>query len=159
LLKEKCVGFSNHLQRQSLEHRFALIGFGDTSEEAWLDKHDFTGDVAQFQKSVAGLKRFDGGDLPESALDALEVALTLPFDPQAIRRFYLVTDAPYHEPTKTGATAGAIALRLAKANVLLNVFSRPEYAADYARVMGESDRFQELEDFGAVLTEGRILDD
>ena len=82
LLKEKCIGFSNQLKQQSLEHRFALIGFGDTSEDAWLDKHDFTGDPAQFQKSVSALKRFDGGDLPESALDALEVALAPPLRPE-----------------------------------------------------------------------------
>ena len=49
-----------------------------------------------------------------------------------MRRFYLVTDAPYHEPAKSGATAKDIADRLAKEQVLLYVFSRPEYAADYA---------------------------
>ena len=90
------------------------------------------------------MKRFDGGDLPESALDALEVALALPFDPKAMRPLYLVTDAPYHEPAKSGATAKDIADRLAKEQVLLYVFSRPEYAADYARVIGDSGRFQEL---------------
>ena len=104
------------------------------------------------------MKRFDGGDLPESALDALEVALA---SPSTRRRCaaYLVTDAPYHEPTKSGATAKDIADRLAKEQVLLYVFSRPEYAADYARVIGDSGRFQELEDFGTVLSEGRVLDE
>jgi len=159
LLKEKCVAFSEQLERQALQHRFALVGFGDSSESEWLDTYDFTGDVAQFQKSVAGVRRFDGGDLPESALDALEAALSLPFDKEAIRRFYLVTDAQFHERTKKGTTAADLVARLEGEEVLLNVFSRSEYAADYAKLLGASGRFQEIENFGHVLAEGRILED
>jgi hypothetical protein len=159
LLKERCTSFSRKLKDQSLEHRFALIGFGDTQEGEWLDRHPFSGDVEQFRESVAGVKRFDGGDLPESALDALEAALQLPFSPGAIRRFYLVTDAPYHEPSQSGATATDIAARLAKEQVLLEVFSRGEFQADYGKLIGRTGRFREIEDFGEVLAEGRILED
>jgi len=159
ILKEKCVDFSRQLTEQALEHRFALIGFGDTSEPQWLDRHDFTDSAEAFRAAVAGVKRFDGGDLPESALDAVEAALALPFDKGAIRRFYLVTDAPYHEPSKSGATAAAIAARLEKEQILLYVFSRAEFQADYARLIGQSGKFREIEDFGEVLSEGRILED
>jgi hypothetical protein len=159
VLKEKCVGFSNQLKQQALEHRFALIGFGDTAEDAWLDKYDFTTSAAEFQKRVAQIKRFDGGDLPESALDAIEVGLSLPFAKDSLRRFYLVTDAQYHEPSQSGAKAADIARRLKQANVVLNVFSRSEFEADYKPLLGDSGKFQKLEDFGAVLTEGRILED
>jgi hypothetical protein len=34
-LKEKCAAFSQALDQQRLDHRFALIGFGDSSEGEW----------------------------------------------------------------------------------------------------------------------------
>ncbi len=158
-LKAKCRTFSERLNAQELSHRLALIGFGDCAEEQWLDRHDFTSDVTQFQEAVAQLKRFDGGDLPESALDALEEALALPFRDHAIRQFYLVTDAPYHEPSRSGATAEAIAARLAEARVVLYVFSRPGLEPAYRKLLGEVGRFQEVESFGRLLQEGRVLED
>ena len=158
-LKEKCATFSEQLRKQSLAHRFALIGYGDTREVEWLDSHGFTADVTQFRKSVSGLQRFDGGDFPESALDALEEALSLPFDEKAIRRFYLVTDAAYHEPARSGATAAQIAKQMESKRVLLQAFSRPQYENQYGKLLGKSGRFQEIENFGKLLDEGRVLED
>jgi len=158
-LKRKCAEFSAQLTRQAIEHRFALLGFGDTAEGPWLDRHDFTADVGQFAAAVENVKRFDGGDFPESALDALEEALRLPYDDGALRRFYLVTDAEYHEPTRSGLSAEQIAARLGEQEVMLRVFSKREYEADYARLLGETGKFQEIEHFGQVLSEGRLLGD
>ncbi len=158
-LKARCVTFAEQLRRQSLKPRFALIGFGDVSEPDWLDKHGFTSDIEEFQAWVSGLARFDGGDLPESALDALEEALALPLDQQALRRFCLVTDAEYHEPSRSGATAQQIADRLAHEGVLLYVFSRPDYEDKYRVLLGRLGRFQEVENFGRLLAEGRVLED
>jgi len=158
-LTEKCAAFSEVLSRQSLQHRFALIGFGDAKEKHWLDKYGFTSDVSELRRWATGIKRFDGGDLPESALDALQEALKLPFDPAAMRRFYLVTDAPYHSPTQSGATADQVAERLSAERVILHVFCRREYQADYAKLLAESGHFQEIDSFGKVLSEGCILED
>jgi hypothetical protein len=158
-LKEKCVAFSEQLDRQALEHRFALIGFGDVKEAPWLDVHAFTGDVAAFQNRVSGIARFDGGDPAESALDALEEALKLPFGDGAIRRFYLVTDAGYHEPTRSGLTAVELAAQLEAERVLLHAFSRSQYEDDYRTLLGETGRFGQIERFGRMLSEGRVLED
>jgi len=159
-LKDKCVTFSEKLDSQDLTHRFALIGFGDTNEGPWVDVHGFTSDVNQFVGSIDGVKRFDGGDLPESALDALETALELPLAENAIRRFYLVTDAAYHGPTQSGATAETIRARLLEQRVLLTVFSKPRFQADYEKLLGaETGRFLEIENFGKVLSQGRVLED
>lgn len=155
-LREKCVGFSAKLQKMALKHRFALIGFGDAGE---LDVHDFSKDVTEFVLWVGNLKRYDGGDLPEAALDALEAALSLSYDQRAFRRFYLVTDAEYHRPTRSGATVEQIAARLKQHNVLLHVFSREEYRADYTKLLGQTGRFQEIENFGSVLSQARVLED
>jgi len=159
MLKEKCIGFSRQLKAQALEHRFALIGFGDIEETDWIDRREFTASAEEFQRHVASLKRFDGGDVPESALDAMNVALSLPFDPQAVRRFYLVTDAPFHEAARSKTSVADLTDRLKKENVLLSVFGRAEFRKDYERLLGDSGRFQELEEFGTVLSEGRILED
>jgi hypothetical protein len=157
-LQEKCATFSEQLAKQNLEHRLALIGFGDAQEGEWLDKHPFTADVAEFRRWVEALKRFDGGDPPESALDAIEEALALPLEKDSVRWFYLVTDATYHTPSRSGATPAGIAARLAKERVLLRVFSKPEFEADYAKLLGEPGKFEEIENFGNVLSEGRVLE-
>jgi hypothetical protein len=158
-LKQKCAQFSAQLTRQALKHRFALLGFGDAAEGPWLDRHGFTEDVGQFADSVENVKRFDGGDLPESALDAIEEALRLPYAEGALRRLYLVTDAEYHEPTRTGLTAEQIGARLEENQVMLRVFSKREFETDYAKLLGETGKFQEIEHFGQVLSEGRLLGD
>jgi hypothetical protein len=157
-LKEKCVTFSAQLAKQKLQHRFALIGFGDVEEGKWIDEHPFTSDAEEFRREVVSLQRFDGGDLPESALDALEEALDLPFDAGSIRRFYLVTDAQFHEPTSKGTRASAIAARLERSKVLLTVFSKEEFRREYEK-LGGSVHFQEIEGFGQALSEGRVLED
>ncbi len=158
-LQDKCGTFSEQLTRQALPHRFAVIGFGDVRDGHWLDAHGFTTDIAAFRSQVAGISRFDGGDLPESALDALAAALELPFDDSAMRRVYLVTDAAFHCPTAAGADAVEIARSLEQHRVLLEVFCRPQYEADYQVLLGSSGRFREIENFGKLLEEGRILED
>jgi hypothetical protein len=159
VLKQKCIDFSKRLTEQSLEHRFALIGFGDAQEGEWLDKHEFTAKVEEFQKWVSAIKRFDGGDVPESGLDAIESALSLPFEKNSIRRIILVTDAPFHEVAASGTKVADIIAKMRKERVLLEVFSREEFQANYAPLLGDSGKFEYLEDFGQVLAEGRILED
>ena len=158
-LKKRCVDFSRQLSQQDLPHRFALIGFGDAHEKAWLDKHDFTTSAVEFQTWVNRIQRFPGGDLPQSALDALEEALKLPLADHALRIFYLVTDATYHDPARSGARSADIAAALEKHRVLLNVFCRPEFQPAYRQLLGSDGRYQPIENFGQVLSEGRVLED
>lgn len=158
-LRDKCVQFSQAMQKQKIEHRFALVGFGDASEDDWCDLYDFTTDVDQFRTSVEKMKRYDGGDLPESSLDALEKALSLPLADGAMRRFYLVTDAQFHAPSRAGTTVEALARLLLEKNVLLQVFTQDEFRGDYLPLAGAAGKVQSMEDFGQVLSEGRILED
>jgi hypothetical protein len=39
------------------------------------------------------------------------------------------------------------------------VFSRAQFEEDYQTLIAEAGRFQEIENFGGVLTEGRVLED
>ena len=121
--------------------------------------HEFTSDVDKFRTEVAGISRFDGGDLPESGLDAIEAALELPFDDEAMRRIYLVSDATFHSSSASGAAAADIALRLEQERALLEVFSHPQFESDYRPLLGKSGSFHEVENFGKVLEEGRVLED
>jgi hypothetical protein len=41
----------------------------------------------------------------------------------------------------------------------LSVFSRAELEGDYRDLLGQTGRFQEIENFGTVLSEGRVLED
>lgn len=159
LLKERCLEFSQALIRKQLPHRFALVGFGDAEMDEWLDSRGIRGDVEQFRTDVAEVRRFEGGDLPESALDAIEEALTLPFDSSASLRFFLVTDAGFHEPSRKGLSAADLADRLELSGVLLSVFSRERFRDAYAPLLKGGGRFQELGAFGELLSEGRILED
>ncbi|MDO4574303.1 MAG: vWA domain-containing protein [Planctomycetia bacterium] len=162
-LKDKCALFAEKLKTQSLQPRFALIGFGDTGDGEWVEIHDFTDDVTAFAQSVEKIRRFDGGDLPESALDALVEALRLvekSSTPGNVRRFYLVTDESFHEKTADGkfdtATVGKL---LVQNGVLLDVFCRPQYRKNYEPLLGEWGNFLEIENFGKALAEGRVLED
>jgi hypothetical protein len=158
-LKDKCLAFCEKLKQQSLDHRIAVIGFGDVHDEPWLDKHNFTSSAEEFQGWVTNLPRFERSDVQQSALDALEESLTLPLDEKAMHLFYLVSDASYHNPGRGGVTAADVAAKLQKANVQLHVFSQAEHEADYRKLIVGVGKFQEMEGFGKVLSEGRVLED
>lgn len=162
-LKEKCITFADKLKTQSLQPRFALIGFGDTQDGEWLTVQDFTDEMEQFQQSVEIIQRFDGGDLPESALDALVEAMRLlekTGDTGSVKRFYLVTDESFHATTADGRfTAEEVGQLLRTKGILLDVFSRLEYSSLYEPLLGPWGHFWEIENFGKVLEEGRVLED
>jgi hypothetical protein len=169
-LKDRCSLFAQRLNEQEIQYRFALLGFGDVNEGEWLDQYPFTSDVGELKANVARVRRFDGGDYPESALDALEEAMQLPFEKVSLRRFYLVTDDTYHPRTRSGATVEQLAQRLREANILLTVFTTAEFFPDYEKLLtrpgnqpgkgeGGNVRLMEVERFGHVLSEGRLLED
>lgn len=162
-LKEKCIAFADKLKTQSLQPRFALIGFGDTQDGEWVSVHPFTDRIEEFQESVEKIPRFDGGDLPESALDALVEAVRLvekSSESGSVKRFYLVTDESFHPKTADGRfTTEDVGKLLREKGILLDVFSRLENAADYQSLLGPWGHFWEIENFGKVLEEGRVLED
>ncbi|MDT9341571.1 hypothetical protein VV11_019935 [Trichodesmium erythraeum 21-75] len=82
-----------------------LIEFRDRliNEEHQLLKFDrkvFTNNPILFRQKVAKIKAYGGGDVPESSLDAVMLALAQPFDLESNKAIVLVTDAPPHIPDK-----------------------------------------------------------
>ncbi len=104
-IKDAITGFADTIASGGVRARVGLVAFWDRlfGQEARVlsfDGEPFTGDAAVFRREVASLKAAGGGDLPESSLDALLLALRQPFNPQVNKVLVLVTDAPPHLPDK-----------------------------------------------------------
>ncbi|MDA3846025.1 MAG: Hsp70 family protein [Vallitaleaceae bacterium] len=105
-VKERAIEFSNILKASDLDYQLCLIGFGDLYEKEKPKVYKFTSDVTKFQKNVKRVPRTYGGDIPESALDALITASEHVGKSELNRDyknvFILITDAPPHVPTYKG---------------------------------------------------------
>jgi len=86
--------------------------------------------VAKFQKQVSNIPRTYGGDIPESSLDALETGVVLLNSSReyasAKNIFILITDAPPHVPTESGASVEQVCRLLESRNVTTYVVARKD---------------------------------
>lgn len=104
-IKEAIVSFADTIESDGVRVRVGLVEFRDRliNQEARVlifGGQPFTQDPVAFRQEVAALKAGGGGDLPESSLDAVMLALRQPFDPDSTKVIVLVTDAPPHLPDK-----------------------------------------------------------
>lgn len=129
-VKEKAIEFSNILKEKGINYNLGLIGFGDLLEREKPKVYKWTNDIRKFQKRVHKLPRTYGGDIPESALDAVETALKLLESSKnkegSNNIFILITDAPPHIPTVSGKQVSDIVNELQKALVTTYVVSGKE---------------------------------
>lgn len=87
--------FVSELNSRQLDARVGLIAFGDRSigEEPQIlsfGGQAFTGDTSSFRREMGSIKMVDGGDDPESSLDALVLAARQPFRLQATKAILLI---------------------------------------------------------------------
>lgn len=162
-LKEKCLDFAVLLERQAVKPRFSLIGFGDaTLGRPWISETEFTEDSLDLLQAVTSIPRFEGGDLPESSLDALRLAIEKVKEDSkghAIR-FYLVTDQKFHPVTADGKeSTDSIAKALMENRIMLEVFCHQRFQSDFTPLVGDCGHVREIENFGEVLSQGRFLED
>ncbi len=113
-VKEGIAQFSAEFNARGLQSREGLLAFGDrlfgTEPEVLSFGGDvFTSDTAAFENEVAQIERVDGGDLPESSLDALAEAARQPFRPDAKKIVILITDAAPQLPDKETTDPNQIA--------------------------------------------------
>ncbi len=127
-VKERAIEFSNILNARGVSFKFGLIGFGDLNEKEKPSVYSFTDDIAKFQKQVKNIPRTYGGDIPESALDALETSVELlnseKTEENSKNIFILITDAPPHIPTNSGKSVQDICDMLAENKVTTYVAAR-----------------------------------
>lgn len=129
-VKDRAIEFSNILKSKGAGFKLGLIGFGDLNEKEKPSVYNFTDDVEKFQRQVKNIPRTYGGDIPESALDALETGADLlnssPLEHNMRNIFILITDAPPHIPTAKGRNVADIHEMLAKSNVTTYVVARKD---------------------------------
>ncbi len=129
-VKDRAIEFSNILSSKGTGYQLGLIGFGDLGEKENPSIYNFTDDVAKFQRQVKNIPRTYGGDIPESALDAVETAVELvrgsKLNPSSKNIFILITDAPPHIPTVTGKSVNDVSNLLQSNNITTYVVARKD---------------------------------
>jgi len=114
--------FAAQFGAHNLNVRQGLIAFGDrlNGEEpvvlAFGDQ-PFTSEVESFRQQVSTVRMVEGGDEPESSLDALALAARQPFRPAAKKIIILISDAAPLVPDKETATAEGAANLLRAAHI------------------------------------------
>jgi len=126
-----CSRFVDDLANLSLSHRIAVVAFGDlTVPGDDITVSSFTDEVQSVKRTLSTVPRYGGGgNEGESSLEALDRALTLPFRPNVVKVFVLITDdlALQHQ-----ISAKSITKRLEQREMLTFVVSPPQ---DYFQEM------------------------
>jgi Mg-chelatase subunit ChlD len=107
-LKKNCYDFADHVRKRGLDCRLGLIGFGDVEYNEPILIFDPTSDVKKFQSNVAKLDLTNGGDSPESSVEALDKALEMDFRPHTRVVFIHITDASCHNAERIPELAEAL---------------------------------------------------
>lgn len=148
-VKDRAIEFSEILNEKGIEFKLGLIGFGDLNEKEKPTVYPFTEDVTKFRKQVRRIPRTYGGDIPESALDALETGVELLKNSRETENkniFILITDAPPHVPTNSGKGIEDIKNMLAEYGITIYVTARrdKESVKAYQPLVEESGKYYNL---------------
>ena len=101
-VKSAVSGFAQDLSNSNLNCRYGLVEFGDINDSS-IKTYEFTDDVENFVSNVDNISLTDGGDGPESGLEAImNGALAMNFDSDANKRFILISDASFHNSGESG---------------------------------------------------------
>lgn len=127
VMKEAILSFTDTIVNAGVETRVGMIAFRDRhqqgahpGEEALVMDFGgtpFTKDAEQFRQVVQPLTAGGGGDLEESSLDAILLALRQPFDPDADKVIVLVTDAPPKIPDVEAQSVAQVSAAIQQAGV------------------------------------------
>ena len=156
-VKERAMAFSKIIADRGIAYQLGLIGFGDLGEREKPKVYKWTTDVAKFQKRVKKIPRTCGGDIPESALDALETGmahLEKGADPSFKNIMILITDAPPHIPTVSGLGVAELVEQLKAKGVLVYVVAMKDRKSleAYEPLTALGGRYYSMdEDFNDIL--------
>lgn len=143
--RQHCAAFVRSLPESELDVRLAAISFGDRAGGEREHVYSFTPDHRLFLTRLGSLPENDGGDEPESSLDALDTARRLPLreGETTRRRVVLVTDAPPRAPE--GGPLERLVTGLAARDIRVDVVG--PFCTQYdAVVAGTGGRHYELDD-------------
>ncbi len=119
-----CTRFVEAFNALQLNHRFAIVAFGDLNVRGdKIQNTAFTSSVESTKRSLRRIPRYSGGgNEGESSLEGVERALSLPFRPDAVKTIVLITDEPAHQQR---LRADDIINRLVERQFLVFVASPP----------------------------------
>ncbi len=97
-VKSTIAKVASGLGEGSVGVRIGLVEYKDRGDAFVTRVHPFATDVKGFAASIAGVSAGGGGDMPESVIEGIHVALTrLDWEKSSIGHFaFLVGDAPPH---------------------------------------------------------------
>jgi hypothetical protein len=119
----------------------AFRDFGDDPSDA-IEQTDFLRlpqQVAEFENFVRNLEAGGGGDIPESGLEALALAINSPWETGLDRRRHVIvmfTDAPAHPLGTVGVTAQTYPRNIPRS--MDDLFEQWGYARSQTAVMEQS---------------------
>lgn len=104
-IRDAITSFADTINSDGVRVRVGLIEYRDRLIDEEQRVLTFAGEVFTnnpeiFKREVSKLKASGGGDIPESTLDALMLALRQPFATDSNKVIVLITDAPPHIPDK-----------------------------------------------------------
>lgn len=119
-----CERFVDEFAKLDLNHRIAIIAFGDLRvPRDRIEKTEFTSEVDITRKSLRNIPRYGGGgNQGESSLEALEKAIGMPYRTDAVKVIVLITDEPAHQEN---IRANDMINRLSEGEFLVFVVSPP----------------------------------
>jgi|GEM_PF-3447938 len=143
-LKQNCIDFAEIVSREGHDCRLGLVGFGDVELNEPIEVFPPTADLERFREHVGDLEVTGGGDNPESSVEALQRALTIPFRDDARVCMVHITDAGCHNV----GTLPRIAEQLKDRSITTYVVSSDEFANLYTRLCNNGGHFFSIEDAG-----------
>lgn len=99
-IRDGVSDFAKKMRDNKIDFRIGLLAFRDLTIDPvpmdllLFDGQPFTMDVTAFKNQVGSLISQGGGDIPESSLEAVEMACKQPFRKGATKVLLLITDAP-----------------------------------------------------------------
>ena len=138
-VKNNLTAFVDDLKNAGITPNFALVKYEDITWDG-LDSTQTTkngtsnwfSDTEKFKQAISDLRLGDGGDLPETAIDGLEMARQLDMRSSAQKFVILVTDADYKVNNNYGIESMTqIANTFKSDNISVSVVTRPSVKSRY----------------------------
>lgn len=137
--------FAAKLEADGVAARWALVDYRDIVEERGRNGNDaypsrvvtngsseWYNDAASYASAIGSLTVGGGGDIPESAVDALKLATTVNGRDGATTFFILVTDANYKEENIYGIeNMQQLIDELTEEGIIVSVVTNPQYYNKY----------------------------
>ncbi len=106
--------------------RVSLLLYKDYDEDFLVKRACiFTEDLPTFKKALGSFRVQGGRDIPEAVYEALDGALSLPWNPTADRKIILIGDAPPHPKPRGTVTKEMVESAALELGVQMNVIILP----------------------------------